>query len=257
LQILSEDDLLEKLIELGPEYFEYWCYIEVSFLSSAGISLFVEHLKFEDLNESIWLKVVDRLKLSQIIDLPFKSTSICQRYFKAVTFESVIVKDCPPILNEFEGKTWKLLYRGSRDGFKASNFHEKCDNQSNTLTLIETTKDFIFGGFTPIAWSSSGGGKPDNSGKSFLFSLKNPRNSEPRKFMLMSGRNAIYCDSSYGPVFYGNSDMAVCDNCNTATDNWTNLGGSYVNDTGIHGKLVFTGEYTFTVKEIEVFTIAL
>jgi hypothetical protein len=73
----------------------------------------------------------------------------------------------------------------------------------------------------------------------------------------MSGKNAICCSSSYGPVFAGNNDMGVRDNCNTATNNWTNLGGSYVNDTGIDGRLVFTGEYHFTVKEIEIFTISL
>jgi hypothetical protein len=125
------------------------------------------------------------------------------------------------------------------------------------LTLIETTKGFIFGGFTPIAWDSSGNEKPDNSGKSFLFSLKNPRNSEPRKFMLMNGKNAICCHSSFGPWFAGNSDMVVYDNCNTANNNYTNLGGSYVNDTGIDGRLVFTGEYYIPVKEIEIFTITL
>jgi hypothetical protein len=73
----------------------------------------------------------------------------------------------------------------------------------------------------------------------------------------MSGKNAIYCHSSCGPVFAGNSDMVVQDNCNTSTSNWTNLGGSYVNDTGIDGELVFTGEFHFTVNEIEVFTISL
>jgi hypothetical protein len=257
LQILSEDDLLEKLIELGPEYFEYWCYIEVSFLSSSGISLFVEHLSFDDLNESIWLKVVDRLKMSQILDFPFKSASDRQRYLKVDGFESVIVKDYPKILKEFEGKTWKLLYRGSRDGFRASNFHSKCDNETNTLTLIETTKGFIFGGFTPIAWDCSNTNKPDSSGQSFLFSLKNSRNSEPRKFMLASGANAVYCRSLYGPCFSSNGDIGVFDNCNTSTSNCTNFGSSYVNDTGIDGKLVFTGAYNFTVKEIEVFRITL
>jgi hypothetical protein len=171
--------------------------------------------------------------------------------------ESLIVRNYPKILNEFRGNIWKLLYRGSRDGFKASNFHEKCDNRTNTLTLIETTKGFIFGDFTPIAWESvTDIQKPDSSGKSFLFSLKNPRNSEPRKFMLMSGQNAIWCNSSYGPYFSGNSDIGVSDNCNTTTNSYKNLGGSYVNDTGIDGRLVFTGEHNFTVKEIEVFTIS-
>jgi hypothetical protein len=257
LQLLSEDDLLEKLIELGSGYLEYLCYIEVSFLSSSGISVFVEHLKFDDLNESIWLKVIDRLKVSQIIDFSFKSASTCQRYLKGIGSQSVIIKDYPMILKEFAGKTWTLLYRGSRDGFKTSNFHEKCDNRINTLTLIETTKDFIFGGFTSIAWDSSNSYKPDNSGKSFLFSLKNPRKIEPHKFVYMSGKNAIGCYSSYCPLFGSNCDICLCDNCNTSTSNYTHLGGSYVNDTGIDGKLVFTGEYNFTVKEIEIFTIIL
>jgi hypothetical protein len=169
----------------------------------------------------------------------------------------VIINDYPMILKEFAGKTWTLLYRGSRDGFRASNFHEKCDNRTNTLTLIETTKDFIFGGFTPIAWDSSGRYKPDNSGLSFLFSLKNPRNSEPRKFKHINGENAIHCVSSYGPVFAGNRDMGVGDNCNSSDVSWTNLGGSYVNDTGLAATVVFTGKHDFRVKNIEVFTITL
>jgi hypothetical protein len=231
----------------------------VIFLSSKGISLFLEHLQFESLSESIWKKIVDRLKVSEVIDFPSKSTLISQRYLPFVEIDTMIMKNYPNILKDFEEKNRILLYRGSRDGFRSSNFHEKCDNQTNTLTLIETTKDFIFGGFTPIAWESSANSisKPDSSGKSFLFTLKTPRNSEPRKFMLMSGKNAILCNSSYGPVFDGNLDMGVRDNCSTSTNNWTNLGGSYVNGTGIDGKLVFTGELYFTVKEIEVFTISL
>jgi hypothetical protein len=252
LKVLSEDDLLKTLIELGPEYSEYLCYIEVSFLSSTGISQFVEHLEFDNVTESIRIQIVDRLKHSSIIELPSKSTSICDRYLKTVGFESKILKSFPTILKEFAVQPWKLLYRGSRDGFKSSDFHSKCDHERNTLTLIETTKDFIFGGFTPIAWESSTSGisKPDSSGKSFLFSLKNPRNSEPRKFNLMSGKNAIYCSSSRGPAFAGNCDLGVTDNCNTSTNNWTSLGGSYVNDTGVGATLVFTGEPGFTVKEI-------
>jgi hypothetical protein len=205
------------------------------------------------------MKIVDRLKVSEVIDFPLKSTLISQRYLRFVKIDTMIMKDYPNILKDFKRKHWTLLYRGSRDGFRASKFHEKCDKERNTLTLIETTKCFIFGGFTPIAWESSAHGiyKPDSSEKSFLFSLKNPRNSAPRKFMLMSGKYAIYCRSLHGPCFNGHCDIAVQDNCNTATNNFTNLGGSYMNDTGIDGNCVFTGEYNFTVKEIEVFTISL
>jgi hypothetical protein len=38
------------LIELGSEYFEYWNYVEVWFLSDEGLSRFVEELSFDYLN---------------------------------------------------------------------------------------------------------------------------------------------------------------------------------------------------------------
>ena len=31
----------------------------------------------------------------------------------------------------------KLIYRGSEDGFRAEDFHRKCDGVSNTLTFIK------------------------------------------------------------------------------------------------------------------------
>jgi hypothetical protein len=253
LKIESEDSLLGVLIELGSDYFEYWCYIEVTHLTDEGLSLFIDNLAFEHLSESIWKKIVDRCKGNRDSEL------ISSRYVHSsvVAPDSMIVKHCPSILSEFSKHKWNLLYRGSRDGFTASDFHLKCDNQSNTLTLIETTKGFIFGGFTPIAWDSSSGDKYDSSNKSFLFSLKNPRNADPRKFQMFGAKRTICCSAGYGPIFGHNSDIRVDDHCNAPDRNYTNLGSSFVNDTGIDGRQVFAGEHKFTVKELEVFTITL
>lgn len=44
--------------------------------------------------------------------------------------------------------------KGSKDGFKAEIFHQKCDDQSNILILIKSDKGNIFGGFTTKKWSS-------------------------------------------------------------------------------------------------------
>jgi hypothetical protein len=41
----------------------------------------------------------------------------------------------------------KLIYRASIDGFAASSFHSKCDNISNTVTIIETISNSVFGGY--------------------------------------------------------------------------------------------------------------
>jgi hypothetical protein len=54
------------------------------------------------------------------------------------------------------GSRWhfKILWRGSRDGFEAKEFHRRCDGHENTLTVILDTKGNFFGGFTPGEWES-------------------------------------------------------------------------------------------------------
>ena len=47
-----------------------------------------------------------------------------------------------------------LLYRASRDGWSASNFHSFCDNKGPTVTVIKSG-NYIFGGYTEQPWQSS------------------------------------------------------------------------------------------------------
>ncbi len=65
--------------------------------------------------------------------------------------DSVIVNDdMAEQLEEWAGgetEKWSLLYRGSRDGFRASDFHSQCDKAKGPkLTIIKSTQGFIFGG---------------------------------------------------------------------------------------------------------------
>jgi hypothetical protein len=169
-------------------------------------------------------------------------------------FDSLTVSDFPAIFAEFRGKQCKLLWRVSRDGFGASQFHGRCDGHADTLSVILDTEGNIFGGFTPVKWDSTSGCKADDSEKSFLFTLKNPHNIDPRRFALIPAakHRAIYCGSGWGPCFH---DMCVSDDCNTNIRSYTYLGLTYTNDTGLDGKTVFTGSMYFQVKEIEVFEI--
>jgi hypothetical protein len=163
----------------------------------------------------------------------------------------------PKIFEEFRGKRVSLLWRGSRDGFKAQEFHRRCDGHSNTLTVILDTEGNIFGGFTPVKWESpkEAENKTDDSLKSFLFTLKNPHNIPARRFALKAEnkREAICCYSFRGPFF---RDICVYDNCNTNTDSNSMVGFSYTNDTGLSNHIVLAGSLKFQVKEIEVFEIA-
>jgi hypothetical protein len=256
LRLESEHLLLDELIDLGSEYFECWSYLEIVFLSSEGISKFAEVFPFEKLRKSHWSKIVDRLV--GVCDDTFRSRRLSK--FKSLEeskLNSIILSTIPTPLKQFSSHKWTLLDHGSRDGFESSNFHSKCDGQSPTVTMILTTKAFIFGGFAPIARDSSGSYKADNSQQRCLFSVKDSQNSAPRSFPLVNSSNALSCFSSYRPIFGGGHDLFLADACNENTKSSTNLGGSYRNDTGLNGNQVFTGESHSQVKEIEVFLVTL
>jgi hypothetical protein len=161
-------DLVQIILNFGTTL-----YVEPIFLPSDGISLFGNTHPFDHVSEDIWKKAFVRIgnKADEAIRI--------RRFFKSIKhIDSNILKEMPQILKDFETKTWQLLYRGTRDGFGSADFHTKCDKQSNTVTIILTTNGSIFGGFTPIAWDSRSGTKTDDTEKSFLLSLKNPRNGQ-------------------------------------------------------------------------------
>jgi hypothetical protein len=101
----------------------------------------------------------------------------------------------------------KLLFRASRDGFTSSAFPQHCDNIPNTITLISVNGN-VFGGFANVAWRSSG--SHVNDPQSFLFSLKNPSNSDlGTKFSPRNSDDALYFDSDYGPTFGSATDLVI------------------------------------------------
>jgi hypothetical protein len=55
---------------------------------------------------------------------------------------------------------WKLIYRATRDGFGATDFHSKCDRYQNSLMIIKSTKGYVFGGYTEKNWSGPAQIKP-------------------------------------------------------------------------------------------------
>ena len=56
-----------------------------------------------------------------------------------------------------EHKSLSLLFKATRDGFRASDFHKNCDNKGATLVVVKAIgSETIFGGYTGIPWKSSG-----------------------------------------------------------------------------------------------------
>ena len=128
-------------------------------------------------------------------------------------------------LCKFEDQKWKLLYRASRDGFGATDFHEKCDNIPNTLTIIKTRNSCVFGGYASTFWSNYEGFKEDNF--SFLFSFINENNA---KLLIRCSKpsNALYCHQNCGPCF-GDDDLKISDNSDESLESESALGYVYGN----------------------------
>jgi hypothetical protein len=250
--IEGEGWLLSTLVGCGSDYFQLLHHIRWDFLSvSEIVSILSANPGIAIPPESLWQAIGDGRGRFFAPPHPFQCQCQCQ---SGIT--SLIVADIPALLAEFNGKHFSLLWRGSRDGFGARDFHLRCDGRAPTLTLIEDTKGNIFGGFTPVEWESDWKDKADPSLKSFVFSLKNPHNFPARKCALKADKQdrAIRCNSDTGPIFIGG--FVVSDHCNANSGSHTGaFGYNYANDTGLDGETVLTGAEKFTVKEIEVFAI--
>ena len=163
-----------------------------------------------------------------------------------------LIKLCEFSLND----KWSLLYRGTRDGFGAGVFHSRCDNHSNTLTLLKAKgSEFIFGGYTTVSWDGSRGPKSDAN--AFIFSLTN-KDNKPLKMKVdpnRPNRYSIIRSPDFGPIF-GN-DIFIANNSNTTMDSRSNLGFTYRHpqyafDTD-EAVSFLAGSFNFQLDEIEVY----
>jgi hypothetical protein len=161
----------------------------------------------------------------------------------------------------------KLLYRGSLHGFRAPNFHAKCDNISKTLTVVKAAKSGnIFGGYTEATWNQTFVGsffkKDENA---FLFSLVNKLKT-PVKMNIAMGEEkfAIIGNRLFGPIF-GRSmnstshDMLInldsIDGHDSHSTIHSYLLPKYQQDS-TEAKSLMTGfDFGFRIEEIEVFQL--
>jgi hypothetical protein len=207
--------------------------------------------KQRETEEIDWLRAeIDALKNETDIVSPK-----LQQQFRVPLLNSEIISEFPTIFDNFRAKRFFLLWKGNRDGFQATNFHQRCDGHSNTLIVILDINGNIFGGFNPGKWGSSNRWIIDYTLKSFIFTLKNPHKTPPMKFPLKCDmkEKAFHCMAGWGPCF-GN-DIVIYDNCNSHGNNSTDFGYSYANNTGLNGKSFLVGTFRFTVQKIEVFEI--
>ena len=179
------------------------------------------------------------------ISLFFTRLKIYNSFFDIDNFISLMNKGIKKYFNQNIRK-FELLYQASIDGFGEDNFHKKCDGIKNTIVLIITDKNRIFGGFTELEWDNYSGYKEGNKG--FIFSIND------NKIYYNKSKFAIYCKSHLEPQFVDGFSIYSFYNENHGYDLTT-----YKNDEfNTEGKEeALAGEFKFKIKDYAVFQIYL
>ena len=94
---------------------------------------------------------------------------------------------------------FRLLYKISRDGCSAGAFHQQCDGQGPTVTVLYNTQKTIFGGYLSESWNSEDDYIDDP--RAFLFRLQYNESYNPLKFPVKDSTYAGYGGGDKGPTF--------------------------------------------------------
>lgn len=143
-----------------------------------------------------------------------------------------------------------LLYRGTRDTFKAAKFHELCDNKGATISIIKSKCGKVFGGYTSASWTSVRGYKKDE--KSFLFSLTTKTKYKAKDPM----QNKVGHTPEYLIVFGKPNDLWLKADCDVQKNPYRIAKYIYCLQEDIAGNTiekVEDVEFTFQVGELDVY----
>ena len=151
-----------------------------------------------------------------------------------------------------------LIYRASRDGWKTSTFHSKCDNKGSSITVIKTDKGNVFGGYIDKDWTSKDTSVDFyiESQSAFIFSLKCNANLSPTKLNIKRKcyEKAAIGHHNYGPTF-GDGDIDIFSESTLNETHESEVGTTYEMPNGISDPYFLNGKKKFRVAEIEVFQL--
>ena len=148
------------------------------------------------------------------------------------------------ISEKYPGSTYRLLYKGSRDGDGANDFHSKCDEAEKTLIIVEDNYGNRFGGFTTQDWGGQYLQKKDD--EAFIFSI-----DKKKVYDVIPNQNAIGCYPNFGPVFFG-CQIRIYDNFLTKGGTTYKKGLNYYTTEDFE---LTNGNQNFGVRDIEVYEV--
>ena len=204
---------------------------------SNKLNIYIPYLNKIKQNTDLIDKSKSFNETSSIINNEYKKQNLIINWIKNKVQKSVI--------------NFELIFKMSIQGYTSYDFHKYCDDAGPTLILIKTTKDKIFGGFTPLNWKEENekGIKFDKNDETFIFSL-----NLMKKFDMIDyrGKEAIKCWNKMGPVF--SNDFGLFENLKKG-ESYANSYSNFLTNnnlelTGGKGK---TKE--FETKELEIYKV--
>ncbi|RGB42345.1 BTB/POZ domain-containing protein [Rhizophagus diaphanus] len=120
---------------------------------------------------------------------------------------------------------FKLILRGSRDGFDGEVFHNKCDHKKETITIVKIKdSNKLIGGYNPLGWD---GNDFKNTLNSFIFLFDDYKDINTGKIgRVIEKQCAIRCIQKWGPLF-GKINNYSNDIMMTPNGEWSSSPNSY------------------------------
>ena len=102
-------------------------------------------------------------------------------------------------------KDLKCVYKATRDGWSAIDFHKCCDGRGSGLVVCLTKSGKKFGGFHPLGWM----GTDDYGTSNSAFLWFSAGNNKSTKCPVLPGGNAAVFDFATGGPQFGASDLII------------------------------------------------
>lgn len=99
------------------------------------------------------------------------------------------------------------LYKASRDGWSATDFHDKVDNLGSVVVAARSLTGQVFGGYNPAGFRSTD--DYVTSTAAFLWAKKKNNNNRIVKFPILAGGNAAVFDYATAGPNFGASDLQI------------------------------------------------
>ena len=165
------------------------------------------------------------------------------------------------VRDQYPQARFERIYDANTHGWKEKNFHSSCDNQGWTLTIVQTTYNYIFGGFTTAELESpppfSFIEKPDPC--SFMFSVnegsKYPITEKDSQVIECNSNDCVrYGENGAELVIYGDSNSNDNSQC-LANNPSFKLPPAKGQDCEKGSSSINGGKRTFKSKEFEVYRV--